>query len=219
MKILPLVMTVSVMLLSLKAWAQVTDGEGITYKTVTIGQQLWMAENLNVSRFRNGDIIPEVKTEDEWRKAISSNQAAWCYYDNDPANRAKYGKLYNWFAVNDPRGLAPKGWHVATGEEWLGLMEYLGGEKSAGAKMKFTSGWKDDKGRDGNGSNSSGFAGLPGGERSSRFYGLENNGMWWSSTENPPIYAWSASVYYHSDELSIYYYNTANGKSVRCIKD
>lgn len=91
--------------------------------------------------------------------------------------------------------------------------------KTAGTKIKYTSGWEDDKGKDDNGSNSSGFAGLPGGERSSEFYGLKNNGMWWSSTENPSIYAWSASVYYHSDELSIYYHNTGNGKSVRCIKD
>ena len=207
------------MLLSFTAQAQVTDVEGNAYQTVRIGQQAWMAVNLNVSRFRNGDSIPEVKSDDEWREAISNHRAAWCYYANDPANGAKYGKLYNWFAVNDPRGLAPEGWHVASGDEWLGLMEYLGGEKTAGAKMKSTSGWKDDKGRDGNGSNSSGFAGLPGGARRRSFYGLANNGMWWSSTENPPIYAWSATVYYHSDELSIYYYNQAEGKSVRCIKD
>lgn len=207
------------MLLSLNAQAQVTDVDGNTYKTVRIGHQVWMAENLNVGRFRNGDIIPEVKSDDEWREALTKHRAAWCYYSNEPANGAKYGKLYNWFAVNDPRGLAPKGWHVASGEEWLDLREYLGGEETAGAKMKYTSGWMDNKGKNGNGSNSSGFAGLPGGARRRAFYGLENNGMWWSSTENPPIYAWTASVYYHSDELSIYYHGTTDGMSVRCIKD
>jgi hypothetical protein len=81
-------------------------------KSVTIGTQVWMKENLNVSTFRNGEPIPEAKTAEEWKAAGAAKQPAWCYYDNDPKNGAKYGKLYNWYAVNDPRGLVPVGWHV-----------------------------------------------------------------------------------------------------------
>ena len=110
------------------------------YKTVTIGTQVWMKENLNVSTFRNGDSIPEAKTEEEWRAAGDAKQPAWCYYDNDPKNGEKYGKLYNWYAVNDSRGLAPAGYHVPTDEEWSVLIGFLGDD--AGKKMKSTSGWK-----------------------------------------------------------------------------
>ena len=105
-------------------------------KSVTIGTQVWMKENLNVSTFRNGDPIPEAKTAEEWKAAGAAKQPAWCYYDNDPKNGAKYGKLYNWYAVNDPRGLAPVGWHVPTKEELSDLINYLGGEYVAGRKMK-----------------------------------------------------------------------------------
>jgi hypothetical protein len=93
------------------------------YESVRIGDQLWMTRNLDVDRFRNGDLIPHVKSDEEWIKAGENGQPAWCYYDNDPKNGKKYGKLYNWFAVNDPRGLAPKSWHVPTDEEWT---EYSG---------------------------------------------------------------------------------------------
>lgn len=111
------------------------------YKTVTIGAQVWMKENLNVSTFRNGDPIPEAKTDEEWKAAGDAKQPAWCYYDNDPKNGAKYGKLYNWYAVNDSRGLAPEGWHVPTDVEWSVLIGYLGGEKDITKKIKSTSGW------------------------------------------------------------------------------
>lgn len=104
------------------------------YKTVTIGTQVWMKENLNVSTFRNGDPIPEAKTDEEWKAAGDAKQPAWCYYDNDPNNGAKYGKLYNWYAVNDSRGLAPEGWHVPTDQEWTDLIGFLGDD--AGKKMK-----------------------------------------------------------------------------------
>jgi uncharacterized protein (TIGR02145 family) len=111
------------------------------YKTVTIGTQVWMKENLNVSTFRNGDPIPEAKTDEEWKAAGDAKQPAWCYYNNDPKNGTKYGKLYNWYAVNDSRGLAPEGWHVPTDEEWTVLIGYLGGEKDITKKIKSTSGW------------------------------------------------------------------------------
>ena len=105
-------------------------------QTVIIGTQTWTSLNLDVVAFRNGDVIPQVKTNEEWEVAGNNKQAAWCYYDNDPANGPKYGKLYNWYAVNDPRGLAPTGWHVPTDEEWTVLSTFLGGEEVAGTKMK-----------------------------------------------------------------------------------
>jgi len=96
------------------------------FKTVEIGEQVWMAENLNVSTFRNGDPIPQARTQEEWKKAGENKQAAWCYYDNNPANGKKYGKLYNYYATSDPRGLAPNGWHIPTDSEWKTLIKYLG---------------------------------------------------------------------------------------------
>ena len=109
---------------------------------VTIGKQVWMVENLNVDKFRNGDPIPHAETNEEWEKASDNKQPAWCYYDNDPANDTKYGKLYNWYAVNDSRGLAPAGFHIPSDSEWTVLIDYLGGKEVAGVKMKSTSGWE-----------------------------------------------------------------------------
>ena len=113
--------------------------DGRVYKTVKIGNQAWMAENLSVSIFRNGDPIPQAKTNQEWIKAGDNKQPAWCYYENDPANGAKYGKLYNWYAVIDPRGLAPVGYHIPSDAEWEKLVDYL--EPDPGTKMKSKSGW------------------------------------------------------------------------------
>ena len=156
-----------------KSFSQVTDYDGNTYKTVKIGKQIWMAENLNVSHYRNGDIIPEVKNPDEWSKLTTG---AWCYYENDSENGKTYGKLYNWFAVNDPRGLAPEGWHIPTDAEWTHLTEYLGGKEiektyqgiyyweiaDVGGKLKATTLWKSpNEGA----TNSSGFTAFPGGYR------------------------------------------------------
>ena len=104
-------------------------------KTVTIGKQVWMLENLNVATFKNGVAIPEVKDKDDWNNAEDNQQAAWCYYDNDPKNGEKYGKLYNWYAVVDDNGLCPQGWHVPSDVEWDTLVTYLG-KDVAGAKMK-----------------------------------------------------------------------------------
>ncbi len=116
------------------------DNSGLI-KTVTIGTQVWMLENLNVSTFKNGVAIPEVQDKDAWNKASKNHQPAWCYYDNDPKNGAKYGKLYNWYAVIDTSGLCPQGWHVPSDADWEILITYLGGKDVAGAKMKAKSGW------------------------------------------------------------------------------
>jgi uncharacterized protein (TIGR02145 family) len=151
-----------------------------TYSTVIIGTQEWTAENLNACTFRNGDLIPEAKTNEEWEEAGKEGKAAWCYYDNDPANGIKYGRLYNWYAVNDKRGLAPEGWHIATEDEWALLWNYLGGDTLAGEKMKNIRGWS----MNGNGNNSSGFSALPGGNREQGKFTLSSEfGFFWSSTQ------------------------------------
>ena len=223
------------------------------FKTVTIGTQVWMTKNLDVSTFRNGDPIPEVKTNEEWLKAGENNQPAWCYYDNNPANGVKYGKLYNWYAVNDPRGLAPVGYHIPTDAEWTILEDFLGDDE--GKKMKTTSGWekyeeeikcsycknwnseyrrknschkcKDTrvngkKTNSGNGTNSSGFSGLPGGRRENYFGVFINQGIsgdWWSSTEFNTDYAYPRYLYHDNDLLIGSERKKVNGFSVRCIKD
>jgi uncharacterized protein (TIGR02145 family) len=182
--------------------AQVTDLNGKTYSTVKIGAQEWMAENLDVSKFRNGDPIPEAKTSAEWAQAGENGKPAWCYYNHDPVMGRLYGKLYNWYAVNDPRGLAPAGWHVPGDPEWTTLINYLGGDSVAGGKMKNITGWNESYGDggpyakdarlvSGNGTNTSGFAALPAGEIN---YGTSAGlGIW--------CYFWSSSAYGYDNLL------------------
>ncbi|NUY80486.1 fibrobacter succinogenes major paralogous domain-containing protein [Flavobacterium sp. MAH-1] len=186
--------------------------------TVKIGQQQWMAENLNVDTFRNGDPIPHAKTDEEWKKAYEEHKPAWCYYGNDPENELKYGKLYNWFAVSDPRGLAPKGYHVPSKADWETLVDFLGGQKMAGKKLKSTEGWPGAE----NGTNESGFDGRPGSMRYYSGYFDKNRclGRWWTKTELESSYAWQ---YYllKGDEVGWYSadYGKGAGMSVRCLAD
>ena len=185
---------------------------------VTIGTQVWMAENLNVSTFRNGDPIPEAKTDKEWEKAGEEGKPAWCYYNNDPANGDKYGKLYNGYAVNDPRGLAPEGLHMPSGDEWTILTDYLGGKQIAGTKMKTKTDWKQD----GNGTNSSRFSGLPGANRigDGRFDGVGAYGCWWSAMEDTvSTSTWYRSLFYANGNLSSARPIMTTGLSVRCLRD
>jgi len=151
-----------------------------SFNEVGIGSRIWMKENLNVEKFRNGDVIMEAKTKEEWIQAGVNEKAAWCYYDNDPANGDKYGKLYNWFAVNDSRELAPEGWHIPTSQEIIQLNQYLGGGKIAISKLQSFSGWG------GNGNNESGFNALPGGIRDDRgnAYEIGRIGDWWTSSSS-----------------------------------
>lgn len=194
-----------------------TNARGGDVQTVTIGDQTWMLENLDVGHFRNGDPIPHAATADAWVKAGREGKPAWCYYANDPGNGQRYGRLYNWHAVNDPRGLAPEGWHVASDAEWRQVTDFLGGEDAAGTKMKKSSGWSAK----GNGTNESGFSGLPGGSRNlyGEFaYGGES-GYWWTTTAYDAELAWYRVI----DWTPWYVYRTnyvkSNGLSVRCIKD
>jgi uncharacterized protein (TIGR02145 family) len=185
--------------------------------TVTIGTQVWMTKNLNVSTFRNGDVIPQAKTQGEWEAFGKTGEPAWCYYDNDPANGDKYGKLYNWYAVHDSRGLAPIGFHVPTHTEWTTLTDYLGGAEIAGYKMKTRSGWY----KEGNGTNSSGFSGLSGGWRfDDGTFGNEGYlGYWWSSSEFNTTLAWKRYLSYSYGLVYSKYLNKGNGLSVRCLRD
>ena len=187
---------------------------------VKIGSQVWATENLNVDCFRNGDPIPQAKTDEEWKRAGENQQPAWCYYNNDPKNGESYGKLYNWYAVNDRRGLAPQGWHIPTDEEWTQLTTFLGGKEVAGAKMKSTNGWNEYEGKIGNGTNTSGFSGLPGGYRfnNGTFKGIGYSGFWWSSTESSADYAWFRFLSY-SDGLVFRNDFSRQGLSVRCLRD
>ncbi len=105
----------------------IKDIDGNYYKVIKVGEQVFMAENLNVSRFRNGDLIPEVKSEEEWRQAGFDKKPAWCYYDNNPENADKYGKFYNWYAINDKRGLAPEGWKIPSTWDWKILRKAIKG--------------------------------------------------------------------------------------------
>lgn len=199
--------------------------DGKKYGIVKINSQVWMSENLNASAYRNGDPILYARSSKEWLDAANKKEGAWCYSDHDEQNGKTYGKLYNWYAVNDSRGLAPKGFHVPSDWEWTVLIDYLGGKQIAGFKMKSTTGWV----KNGNGDNSSGFNGLPAG-----FYeGLDplsivgKYGCWWSSTETCPIPskpnlcdgAWFRFLGYSPYGVERESNPEYVGMSVRCIKD
>lgn len=189
--------------------------------TVTVGSQTWITKNLNVDHFANGDPIAEAKTAEEWKRASHNLTPAWCYFDNDPTNGRRYGRLYNWYAVDDPRGLAPKGWHVPSDAEWTAITDYLGGEATAGTQLKSTSLWADYKGANGNGNNKTGIAGLPGGFRltDGTFFNMGKYGYWWSSTEVIPGRAWFRCLYYNSGNVFRIKYREGCGYSVRCVRD
>jgi len=188
---------------------------------VIIGKQVWMKENLDVDKFRNGDPIPEAKTNEDWEKAGKNGDPAWCYYNNNPENGNRYGKLYNWFAVNDPRGLAPEGWKIPSDEDWSRLTGFLGGESVAGKKIKFTDFWVDIDGESGNGNNESGFSGLPGGYRNDdgEFSISGKYGRWWSSTKHGENHAWFRWLYSGDGDLYRGYLPQQSGYSVRCLRN
>lgn len=192
------------------------DVDGNSYRTVRAGSMVWTAENLSVSHFRNGDAIPEVTDPAEW---ASLTTPAWCWNSNDPEKGKKYGRLYNWYAVNDPRGLAPEGWHVATDEEWTKLAESLGGEGAAGGKLKSREGWQEpNEGAE----DALGFGLLPAGaRRDTDGHFMEPGGYnrLWSSTEISEVAAWSRSIGYFDGALRRGKANKKTGFSVRCVRN
>ena len=191
------------------------DSTKIAIDEIKIGKQIWCVKNLDVTNFRNGDPIPEAKTYKDWVKAGKKKQPAWCYYDNDSKNGKKYGKLYNWWAISDARGLAPEGFHIPSDAEWTILTEYLGGE--VGTKMKSGRGFNEYY----KGTNSSGFSGFPGGYRSNEGsdYSVDNDCYWWSSTENNTNDAMSLGLQKDNGECCMDFDDKGNGYFVRCLRD
>jgi uncharacterized protein (TIGR02145 family) len=182
--------------------------------TIQIGTQKWMSKNLDVAFYRNGDPIPQVTDPTAWEGLTTG---AWCYYDNDPIQGGKFGKLYNWYAVNDSRGLAPQGWHIPSDAEWATLVTTLDGANNAGGKMKEAGivNWATPNIA---ANNSSGFAGLPGGFSGS-FYHVGNYGPLWSATGSSPTEAWFRFLYYLDGNITSDVLPKHNGFSVRCLRD
>ena len=182
---------------------------------VQLGEEVWSADNLNVTRFRNGDPIPEVKSPVDWRRAAKERKPAWCYYDNDPENGKSHGKLYNWFAVTDPRGLAPEGWHVPSKSEMHELVKYLDGHYRELHEVDslFTTGL-----------NSSPEHTL---YQDQAGYRLQNGvfgnfgqyGFWWGATCYLSSHAWLKHLRASSSFKINNYFHHGDGFSVRCVKD
>ena len=195
------------------------DLDGNIYQTVKIGDQTWTQSNLAVSRYRNGDVIPEVRDAAQW---ISLTTGAWCYYANDPANGAVYGKLYNWYAVADPRGLSPQGWHIPSGTEFTTLITSLGGQNTAGGSLKEagTLHWLNPNT---GAANNSGFTALPAGYRcscsSGAFYNIGNQALWWSSTSGATTTGSNMEVAHNNIIAVISVNDKRKGYSIRCIQD
>jgi uncharacterized protein (TIGR02145 family) len=198
----------------------VKDIDGNEYKTIKYGLQEWMAENLNVSHFRNGDIIPEAKTKKEWISLGNKGKPAWCFFENDPENGKIYGKLYNWYAINDSRGLAPEGWNIPANQDWMTLVKNLLGIDVAGLKLKSNTRWKSN-----NGTNKIGFSALPAGSRNIKadFKGLETKCQLWSNSE--PVEVQKSDLIYSfvlndfTMEVGYIKMEKGNGLSVRCVRN
>lgn len=201
-------------------WVNLNRGQACIYNmpNVAICNQIWMGKNLDVDHYRNGDPIPQVTDPAAW---INLTTGAWCYYNNDPALGTIYGKLYNWYAVIDPRGLAPLGWHVPSDAEWTTLSTCLGGDLIAGSKMKEagTSHWQlPNSGA----TNSSGFTALPGGNcnfSNGLFYSVGNGGFFWSSTNQNANFTFSRKLSTNYTDLFLDLDSKTEGFSVRCILD
>jgi uncharacterized protein (TIGR02145 family) len=183
-------------------------GCGQSFKEAKIGDQIWMSENLNVDEFRNGDPIPEAKTDKEWQDALRNKEPIWCYYDFDSANEEKYGKLYNWYAVIDPRAIAPEGWRIPKDLDWMQLIKTQGGVFNGKEFMM------DFKGK-----NTSGFNAVPnGGKDINDFFDKGSKAYYWK-LDDP----WSGKYFVYGldwDEESFWTYTFSKefGLAVRCIK-
>jgi uncharacterized protein (TIGR02145 family) len=198
---------------------------GVTYSTIVLGNgQEWMGENIRTSNYANGDTIPNISDPSQW---VVLTTGAWVYYDNDSQYENTYGKLYNWYAVSDPRNICPQGWRVPTETDWSTLINYLdpnamGGanfNNFAGGKMKSigTQYWINPNT---GASNESGFSGLPGGVfDSGSFNSLGTYGNWWGATEVDFFDAWYYNLYAFNDVVYKYHYVKQKGHSVRCIKN
>jgi uncharacterized protein (TIGR02145 family) len=198
-----------------KSEGSCVDIDGNTYQTLQIGTQLWMKENLKTTRYRDGSAIPTNLSNSQWE---NTTRGAYAIYDNEPENDKIYGKLYNWYAVADPRGLCPVGWHVPSDAEWATLENFLGGTKVAGGKMKTTNSWTSPNAK---ANNYSGFSGFPGGYRNGiGYYGnVGGNGGWWSSTGYSTTLAWLRGLGYLDGSSNRDYGDKQSGFSLRCLRD
>ncbi len=190
------------------------------WQPLSIGRYVWMLKNLNVDHYRNGDSIPEVTDIDSWQKLRDSSKGARCYYNNSDSLGKIYGKLYNWFAVNDERGLAPLGWHVASDYEWDTSIGYLWGESVAGSKLK-ESGTRHWNSPNKGATNSSGFSALPGGYRDyfGTYFHLGLLGCWWSSANDNSETTRSFALEVNIPSAGRCSSGKVGGFSVRCVKD
>jgi len=207
-----------------RAGTKVTDYDGNVYNTVIIGSQVWMIENLKVTHYLNGDHIPNVTDDAKWAKLKTG---AWCYYENESGNNEPFGKLYNWYAVDDIRNLCPPGWHIPSFEDWQTLIDFLGGYKVAGLKMKSVRYWSKERRNQHRNNNQSRFSALPGGYRRSddgKYTYANMEAYYWSSTEasNRKEACYILLHYsYARVYLDTYGYSSkkSSGFSVRCIRD
>jgi uncharacterized protein (TIGR02145 family) len=200
------------------------NGPTTDITSVTIGSQVWSSKNLDINRYRNGDPIPQVTDRAQW---LNLTFGAWCWYNNDSATyAATYGRLYNWYAITDPRGLAPQGWRIPTEKDWNILINNLDPNSdtscidcdqsvSAGGKMKSLTGWSPPN----SGNNSSGFNGLPGGYRIPSFEGVGLYGIWWSSDESEPGFSYGRALNYLNTSIFRRSYFQSIGLSVRLVKN
>lgn len=208
-----------------------TDNDGNVYPAVLIGTQCWMGANLRTTQYRDGSAIPNVTVNTTWAQL---NTGAWSYYENNSSNNASHGKLYNWFAAVDPRGICPLGWHVPADAEWQQLESTLGmpanelnspgvrGEiQNVGGMMKTISAWNAPNA---GATNESGFTGLPSGARDGfsdgTFFNLGDRGYWWSSSEGDQLnYARYRSLSYFNAGVGRYSYYKSSGYCIRCLRD
>jgi uncharacterized protein (TIGR02145 family) len=207
----------------------VTDIDGNTYNTIVLGTQEWMQENLRTTQYANGDTIPNVTDGTQWSGLPTG---AWCHYNNDSQYETPYGKLYNWYTVDDSRNVCPTGWHVPTDAEWKQLEMFLGMSQAdadttgfrgtdEGGKLKeiATTHWNSPNS---GATNSSGFTGLPGGRRYSSdgtFTSTGYNGYWWSATQYSASNGWQRSLYFGKAEVERNNFAKGYGLSVRCLSD
>lgn len=189
----------------------VTDIEGNVYKSILLGKQEWMMDNLKVTKYKNGQPVPHIQDSTVWN---AWENGAYVFYKND----TKHGVLYNWMAVIDKRGVCPTGWHVPSGVEWDTLAKFLGGDEIAGGKMKAKLHWEMPNT---SATNTSSFHALPKGMYgvNGSFNNIGKNAYWWSSTEHGVSSAWGREIGFNEPALFAGHGDKRDGLSIRCIKD
>ncbi|MDG1331851.1 MAG: fibrobacter succinogenes major paralogous domain-containing protein [Crocinitomicaceae bacterium] len=204
----------------------------IEIPAVRIDDQFWSISNLSVDTFQNGDPIPEAKTSEEWNVLGKEGKAGFCYYDFDASNDTISGKLYNWYAVNDQRGIAPEGWRAPTNEDWDGLIKKAGGRFKAGIKLKSQNGWQDhfDEPAD-SGTDEYELSLLPTGElhNDGVFAAKSTMGVYWTSTsydgqprwgDKQGMMAWDVVIWYSNDmAVKLQTFPKRGSGAIRCVRD